>query len=55
MVITGEVILELILKWLVPFICVGLAGYIGTRIRKGNKNIRKEEWEAIAKESNVHE
>lgn len=55
MVITGEVILELILKWLVPFVCVALAGYIGTRIKKGNKSIRKEEWEAIAKESNVHE
>lgn len=53
--ITGAAILDLVLKWLIPFICVALMGFLTVRFVKpwkvGNENERLKEWEHMAQKS----
>lgn len=59
MAVTGTLILETFVKWIIPFICAAIVGLIAARlinpIKKGNDQQKKEEWERIARSSNVHE
>lgn len=53
--ITGAAILDLVLKWLIPFICVAFMGFLTVRFIKpwkvGNESERLKEWENMAQKS----
>ena len=60
MVITGPVLLELFLKWVVPFLCMAVVSWVTYLIAKPKKIYKKgaeamalEEWEELAKKSNL--
>ena len=58
MAITGTFILEILLKWLIPFICLAVVSLITARLvnpyKKGNRQERIEEWENLANSSSLH-
>lgn len=55
MAITGAFVIETILKWAIPFICLAIVGLITARLvnpmKKGNEQARLEEWESLAQKS----
>ena len=59
MAVTGAFVIETILKWAIPFICLAIVGLITARlvnpIKKGNEQARLEEWEDMARKSDLHE
>ncbi len=62
MVITGPILWELFLKWAVPFLCMAIVSLVTYLIAKPKKIYKKgsdamalEEWEELAKKSNLHE
>jgi len=58
MAITGAFVIETLLKWLIPFICLAVVSLITARLinpyKKGNKQERIEEWESLANSSSLH-
>lgn len=62
MVITGELLLEAFIKWFIPFICMALVSFITYLIARPKKIYKKgeeltalEEWEDLARKSDLHE
>jgi len=55
MAITGAFVIETILKWAIPFMCLAIVGLITARLvnpmKKGNEQARLEEWESMAQKS----
>ena len=58
-VVTGAFVLETILKWLIPFICLACVGIITAKLigpwKKGNEKEELEKWEKYAQLSHMHE
>lgn len=57
MAITGAFILETILKWFIPFLCLAIVGFLTMRFinpfKKGNEQQKLEEWKALEKQSDI--
>lgn len=55
--VSSALIIETIVKWIIPFICVTIVGIITARlvnpIKKGNQQAEKEKWEELASHSSI--
>ena len=57
--VTEALIVETIIKWLIPSICLAILGLITARLikpwQKGNEKSELEKWEKYAQMSNMHQ
>ena len=57
MAITGAFVLETILKWFIPFLCLTVVGFLTMKFvnpfKKGNEQQKLEEWKALEKQSDI--
>jgi len=53
MAITSAFILETILKWFIPFLCLAIVSFLTMKFvnpfKKGNEQQKLEEWKALEK------
>lgn len=58
MAVTGTFVIETILKWAIPFICLAIVGLLTARFvnpfQKGTKQQQIEQWETLANNSSLH-